>query len=605
MLQRKTFASLMVFVVVMVAFGTNQATADVSISEFSLARHDVFTELTVRTPGRVLCNHFTEEPKFGKPFRVVLDLCGAVHKLDRKVFENLPSGVITRIRTSQYATAPQNVVRVVLDLKHEVTYKVATDENAIRISLVAPDEPDFEVWSCTAPAEKAKSKRPLSPPKPEQPVMASVTPEPSPTKQPVASPRQTVFEVARGPYEESYLTKPAADPKRETAAADVAPFSVSPEYKVVEPVKQSRAEQPVVQQTPQEFAAAEPRVEARPPVKTETAQPQWVVPVAQYDSPAGPAWTPPPPVVVETVTEPAGEIVLTEPVQDKSQPISEQTTPPAEVIEFAEAGAESIEPATPQDGVEPVVAMETPQAVENAPPSEVKAPVREQDKQPLLTRLRNKFYGSPEEEKVDANLPVDSESLNRIRALAEIAPDQPEETVAAVEETPKRVIGREELESKIASVDPGAIVSGEAYAEGETPSGSAEDIEGMGTPVQVEPNRELVNYERAGRRDPFDPLVEGLRSGLWTAELPRVDALRLVGILQDYDGSIALFEDMEGYGYILREGDPVKAGFLKLVTEDNVVFEVDDYGWVHTVVLELRNESSTVGLGYAKDLLGE
>jgi len=604
MLQRKTFASWMVFVVVMVAFGTNQATADVSINEFSLARHDVFTELTVRTPGRVLCNHFTEEPKFGKPFRVVLDLCGAVHKLDRKVFDDLPAGVITRIRTSQYATVPQNVVRVVLDLKHEATYKVATDDNAIRISLVAPDEPEFEVWSYSAPVEKAEPKRPLSSPRPEQPVMASAEPQPTLKNKTAASPEQTTLEVSQGPYEEPNSTKTASMPKAETVVESKTISGVSPEYKVAESVKQAQSDQPVIKQEPKKSADDESWVET-PPAKTTPTQPQWFVPVAQYDQPAGPAWSPPPPVVAETAAEPAAEIAQAESVQDNPQSITGQSTPPAEATESDEAGTELIELAAVQDAGQPVAAMETPPVVQSTPPSEVKAPVREQDKQPLLIRLRNKFFGSPEEEKVDANLPVDSESLNRIRALAEFAPDQADEATAAVDETPKRVIDRKELESKIASVDPEAVASGEAYADAETAGGSAEGIEGMGTPVEAEPSRDIVEYKRDGRRDPFDPLVEGLRSGLWTAELPRVDALRLVGILQDYDGSIALFEDMEGYGYILREGDPVKNGYLKLVTEDSVVFEVDDYGWVHTVALELRDEASTVGLDYARDLLGE
>ena len=169
------------------------------------------------------------------------------------------------------------------------------------------------------------------------------------------------------------------------------------------------------------------------------------------------------------------------------------------------------------------------------------------------------------------------------------------------EEAPSREVDRAELESKIAGVDPLAVSPGSLYAATERKVGQAAVTVGKGKRVPIDPKRREIEYTRAGRRDPFDPLVEGQRSGLWTTALPRVDALRLVGILNDYDGSIALFEDMEGYGYILHEGDPVKNGYLKAIGDHRALFEVDDYGWVHTIVLEMREDATSINFDYANE----
>ena len=129
---------------------TGSASADVDVRQLTLAHNGVFTELIVHVPGRLLSNHFIEEPKAGRPFRLVVDFCGVLHRLGQQDFEDVPSEFVTRIRTSQYATTPQNVVRVVLDLKREVTYKVSAEPEAVIISLVTPGEQEFEPWSSSS-----------------------------------------------------------------------------------------------------------------------------------------------------------------------------------------------------------------------------------------------------------------------------------------------------------------------------------------------------------------------------------------------------------------------------------------------------------------------
>jgi len=644
-----------VSILVFVGVGGRPALANVPVEQFTLARHGVFTELAIHVPGRLLCNHFIEEPKFGKPFRVVLDLCGAIHQLGRKDFENIPPGVISRVRTSQYATTPQNVVRLVLDLTREVSYKVSIDEETIKISLVTPREPDFALWSSipeksrpvltgkptsveraevsatpevtdlvpqtgveeSAIATEAEKHKPQAAERVE-PVLADVVPVAPVAAQVSAPKKRQTPERAYAPYEEvshikeALSVKPAeqirspiptvesqktvsTQPTEEKVTQEVSPEESKEQFipaashhdfrteaKREEPVRavkekdktsdaeKEAAELVFVQTTEQLDESLKPEVQQKPVRR----------PIVQYDSPAGPEWTEKPAVAL---VESDADLAPTVP---ESQP-AVVTTQPAEPVVIADSAL--------------VVTQED---FEKITPT---AAAKKEEKLPLLARLKQKFFGSADEEQVMPDAGTDSAALARIRTLAKISkvtvPQDEGDAEQAIPPTPRR-IDHAELESKIAGVIQSAMEPGSAHAASEAEIGLARTTEkpaGKGAPVSVEPSRKKVEYDRAGRRDPFDALIEGQRSGLWTTALPRVESLRLVGILEDYDGTIALFEDMEGYGYILQEGDPVKNGYVKLVGEDRVLFQVDDYGWVHTIVLELRKDAPILNYDYAKE----
>ena len=104
--------------------------------------------------------------------------------------------------------------------------------------------------------------------------------------------------------------------------------------------------------------------------------------------------------------------------------------------------------------------------------------------------------------------------------------------------------------------------------------------------------RTEVFYSDEGRRDPFEPLLKGLRSGFSTDDLPSVEALRMVGVLHDADQAMALMEDTDGHSFILRPGDPVQNGRVLSVGEQRTVVQVDEYGWTRTVVLQLSTRGS-------------
>ncbi len=598
MLYKRMITSWMILTLVLAAGGIQPAAADTIVKELSLARNGIFTELTIYTPGRVLCNQLTVAPKNGKPFRVVVDLCGAIHGLGRSNFADIPPGVITGIRTSQYATTPQNVVRVVLDLNRETTYKVTTDDNWVRVSLVDPDGPLFPQWSWRAPANS--------------PVLAVVDKPTPPAQKPVPEPNW----AAEQNDDFASVAGQAADNNRRLESSP-APWEDNTPLTVLPPQVSPPANQPLEQPTatyaearpvepaapkPQKTMSPEPVAVPRPAADEAAEEPganwqdwdwavdavptiEWVPATPQYDLPAGPTWVEEKPNPVNTAVEQPSTVDL------NTQMVAAES-PGYVSNEDANAGAIVSNETAP---------VETPATLPQAD-KWVKTPAVEKQVEedvPLLVKLRQKFVGLSEDETVTLDPTAESLATAQMQEISE----------AAIEfsEVDDQAAGRQfdpsELESKIATVDPSALATGTAYANAneQTNKGPAVHQPGKGNKVSADAARAEVVYDRNGRRDPFRGLVEGQRSGLLTATLPRVDALRLVGVLRDYDGAIALFEDMEGYGYILREGDPVRNGYLKTVGEERVVFQVDEYGWVHTVVLGLRHEGDVQGYDYATD----
>ncbi len=104
------------------------------------------------------------------------------------------------------------------------------------------------------------------------------------------------------------------------------------------------------------------------------------------------------------------------------------------------------------------------------------------------------------------------------------------------------------------------------------------------------PKREVVRYRSYGRRDPFLPLLSKSLSGFQSGELPDVEALRLVGILKGEYKNMALLEDIEGYGYILEDGDKVKHGYVIQIYNDKILFQVEEFGWSRSVALSMDLE---------------
>ena len=159
---------------------------------------------------------------------------------------------------------------------------------------------------------------------------------------------------------------------------------------------------------------------------------------------------------------------------------------------------------------------------------------------------------------------------------------------------PKRAITRDQ-----AGPEPGAPVMPVApertdeYSEsldGSAPLASLTTLPPMESDVSaVVPSRSKIVYHTNGRRDPFLPLLQ-IGAAYNAAALPDVGNLRLVGLLHDVEESWGLFEDANGFGYILRKGDPVRNGRLNKLTQSRAYFQLNEFGWSRSVELELEPE---------------
>jgi hypothetical protein len=130
--------------------------AETHVRNITLQRGGEYTNVTIFADAPVQFNHFIEEKKEGKPYRVVIDCLNAVNSLPQKNFRDLPAGIINSIRTSQYQTTPDKVCRIVLDLRNPVIYKVVKGggENEVTLAFSTPQEPAFQTWS-TAQGESS------------------------------------------------------------------------------------------------------------------------------------------------------------------------------------------------------------------------------------------------------------------------------------------------------------------------------------------------------------------------------------------------------------------------------------------------------------------
>ncbi len=97
------------------------------------------------------------------------------------------------------------------------------------------------------------------------------------------------------------------------------------------------------------------------------------------------------------------------------------------------------------------------------------------------------------------------------------------------------------------------------------------------------------NYEPGNRRDPFVSLI-GKGYKRTQEEVIDLSNLKLVGIMKGPKGAVALFEAPDGRSYSVRQGDAVRNGYVKNITDKEVIVEVTAYGVPITVKYELKRE---------------
>ena len=143
------FRLVIFLVILLLIYPLTLLRAESHIKNIILQREGDYTNVTILAESPFQINHFIEERKDGKPYRIVIDCLNSVHALQQNNFMKLPSGTISAIRTSQYQTSPEKICRVVIDLKDPVIYKVVEkeDKKIATLALSTPQDPVYPEWS--------------------------------------------------------------------------------------------------------------------------------------------------------------------------------------------------------------------------------------------------------------------------------------------------------------------------------------------------------------------------------------------------------------------------------------------------------------------------
>jgi len=95
-------------------------------------------------------------------------------------------------------------------------------------------------------------------------------------------------------------------------------------------------------------------------------------------------------------------------------------------------------------------------------------------------------------------------------------------------------------------------------------------------------------YKAFNRRDPFQSLIVGEFEES-EVELVDVYSVRLVGVLTGGMERYAMLEDNNGFGYIVKTGDPIRNGSIVSVGDRSLVARVSMFGQTTSVTLRMED----------------
>lgn len=531
MLGRNIF---IILAVLLVGTAANVLAAPSLITGLDVTRDGENTVVGIYGDGPVRIAHQSVEAKDGKPFRIVVDVLAARHSLAQKEFVQLPSSVVTALRTSQYSVKPEEIVRVVVDLARETVYRVETTASAVKIYLSDPQTAAFPKWSSTTAPAKSSPVAPSTVTVAAQTPSPAKTPVPSVTAAPVTVPETATKTPAVPTQQKIYAATTPPSPKS-TVAAPAPSQTVTPA-----PVKKEAA------------APAPTQTVAVAPVNKETAAPATTA--NREEASAAPLAS----------TDLAKKTSLT-------------------AVLFGMMGES--EKNVPAPGDNP--STQTPDIHKAALATTAQPPAS--NKQPSPTPV------TPEPQKTPA-LPTPATSpAPEMKKSAPAPAEENPNTLPAVaspgnypEEPP--VASLDDGDVSPADLLP-AVGQPSKYRQD-----AAKSMTMKQTQVVEFPKRFVTTYESIDDRDPFETLVDETRTtkGNMERRIPNVETLLLVGVLKSETGrAAALLEDLDGIGYILKPGDQVKNGFVAQIEDNAIYFQVNEYGWSRTIVKEMEKENST------------
>jgi hypothetical protein len=500
------------------------------IKNISLKKEGKFTEVSVYADKHFEFSHFTEEAKGGKPYRVVIDCQDAIFDLPRNNYKvELPPGSITAIRTSQYQVDPERIVRVVLDLKGPLVYKLTNPEteNEASIAILTTQDPDFSMWVAVL-EEKGKEK--LSWKEEETKALPTGTVSPRDQK---SDQSKTSLEKVKKPIDP---TAPERD-KAETIQKDTGERLTSAENKE-KLVSLSKSETEVLtihesskkqDQSPQ--LAGNTGKASVSPGRGKTILPE-------EQKPALPS---------KAKSEIEGTKTTVSIDKTKKENYSVFTESASQPATQTEAQKEKT-PSTTVSGSEKNVSKKLSSRGQTSPSPAGWGPLPQEQSSPTQGAETRK---------------------------AEVKRDAPGDVAGSIEKGIGAILGPQPAAARETRpmVDSSTFIQNLPEAE-----------------LGLTPQRKLVHYNPETKRDIFVPLTKREEMNFGEAPQPLFENLRLVGILKDEKGNRALLEDEMGFGYILMSGDEIKNGYVIAVEDNRAVFHVEEYGGYQIMVLELNRE---------------
>jgi len=149
--------------------------------------------------------------------------------------------------------------------------------------------------------------------------------------------------------------------------------------------------------------------------------------------------------------------------------------------------------------------------------------------------------------------------------------------------------------SKAAPGEAAAGKAGVAPRRAARPADAQPAIPPMPTADDVFQRRKYT-YKSLGRVDPFRSLVSSpLNDNRFLGDQIDPEMVRLVGVLEKDGERRALLEDVRGFGYVVRRGDPILRGKIIKVGEDYVTLRHSIYGVTETMTLTLRSNAKVKG----------
>jgi hypothetical protein len=508
----------------------NLSAAPAYIKRLELSHQGNYTILTIQGNDQIRIAHESVEARDGKPFRIVIDCLASRHLLPLKDFDKLPMSVIKSIRTSQYAVTPEEVVRVVMDLEKESIYRVEEKGNSIKVYVSDPKTSSFPQWaSSTVEAQKKTSIKSSEKPVP----VAIVAKTPSvlkKTAKPAAkpTPKKKPATVAR-------TKKTDASKQTKTSATDIAKLPAPEKATLYGPVPSAK----------QKKAAPTDKAKVATPStkKTELAN-------AKQNTPAEKKQTAKPSATDQKLATKPGKSA-----QKVGSELSGKSADRARL--FATLNPKSSNPPSPGPGI---VASEGTKSQDVHKVAQTKTTPAKKDSAPPQVK-KSAPVPPPAKEKTSPTL----------ASVEKVTKSQPEKVK-------KDKAGKEEPQQKASRFR----------------RDSARIAKLKATQVVQFPQRMVIKYKRSDSRDPFATLVDletGSKGGIDLNKVPNVEALNLVGILEsDLGKGSALMEDRDGIGYILKPGDRVRNGYVAQIDEQNIYFQVNEYGWTRTIVKHMEKE---------------